>query len=146
HPSHRLSHSAADISVSGVVSQKGFMRRAYTPPMPRCRPPLSSPFHGEGDRVAVEGATPPSAVACTTTIAAPPPPSRRWRAAPPPHDMGRRDAPYLQCVTLFENRLLTTTPPTIITRPTTAGTSSFCLNRARPITEISTTPSPLHMA
>src|SRR5690606_17005516 len=57
-----------------------------------------------------------------------------------------RPSGALQCVTLFENRLITTTPPMISPRPMMAGPSSFCLNRTRPISEISTTPSPLQIA
>src|SRR5690606_24591296 len=57
-----------------------------------------------------------------------------------------RPSGTLQCVTLFENRLITTTPPMISPRPMMAGPSSFCLNRSRPISEISTTPSPLQIA
>ncbi|GEM_PF-866848 len=71
-------------------------------------------------------------IAATDVLRGPPPPLRRGGS--------------FQCPTVLENRLITTTPPTIIARPAMAGGSSLWRKTTAPITEITTTPSPLQIA
>lgn len=51
-----------------------------------------------------------------------------------------------QCAVERENTLITTTPAQIRPMPSNAGRSSFCLNTNRPISEISTMPTPDQIA